>query len=167
MSKGLSKRESTRTVIFAVAILSLLLVIWLIAANIRTDRPVTVEGVSAEVTAGVTEFQDALPKSAVVAVVDEKHIEACPDGSGGKQVDIIRTITTTSDFDRLQWLIDLSAKYEERGWHSSTQALGSRDHMSLKLVGPPLLIYRITSTDAGSPQLIIRSVSRCSEQPGG
>jgi hypothetical protein len=166
VSKGLFKRESTRTIIFAVATLSLLLAIWLIAANIRTDRPVTLGGVTAEVIAGVSEFQDALPKSAVVAVVDEKHVEACPDGSGGKQVVISRTITTTRDFDRLQWLSNLSVKYQKKGWHSSTQTLDSRDHVSLKLVGLPLIIYRITSTDVESPQLIIRSVSRCSEQPG-
>lgn len=166
MSEGLFKRESTRTVIFAVATLSLLLAIWLIAANIRTDRPTTLGGVSAEVIAGVSEFQDALPKSAVVAVVDVKHVEACPDGSRGKQVVISRTITTTRDFDRLQWLSNLNGKYQKKGWHSSIQTLDSRDHVSLKLVGLPLIIYRITSTDVESPQLIIRSVSRCSEQPG-
>ena len=128
MSRGLSKKESTRTAIFAVAVLSLFLVIWLISANIRTDRPVTLDGVSAEVMVGVSEFQDDLPKSAVVDVVDQKDVEACPDGSGGKQMVISRTITTAPTFDRLHWLSDLGSQYEKKGWHSSTQTLGSRDH---------------------------------------
>jgi hypothetical protein len=162
VSRGLSKKESTRTAIFAVAALSLLLVIWLISANIRTDRPVTLDGVSAEVMAGVSEFQDELPKSAVMGVVDQKDVEACPDGSGGQQVVISRTITTAPAFDRLQWLSDLGAKYQKKGWHSTTQTLGSRDHVSLKLVGKPLIIYRITSTEGENPQLVIRSTSRCS-----
>lgn len=165
VSRGFSKKESTRTVIWAIAALSLLLVIWLISANIRTDRPLTLDGVSTEVMAGVTEFQEALPKSVVVGVVDQKDVEACPDGTGGKQVVISRTITTAPTFDRLQWLSDLGTKYEKKGWHSSTQTLGSRDHASLKLVGKPLIIYRITSTDGETPQLVIRSTSRCSE-PG-
>ena len=165
MSRGLSRNESTRTVVFAVAVLSLLLVIWLISANIRTDRPVTLKGVSAEVVAGVNQFQETLPKPAVVDVVDQKSVEACPDGSGGKQVAISRTITTTAAFDRLGWLSDLGAKYEGEGWHSSTQTLGSRDHVSLKLVGKSLIIYRITATDGEAPQVIIRSTSRCTE-PG-
>jgi hypothetical protein len=65
---------------------------------------------------------------------------------------------------RFAWIASVTKRYEDKGWSVNLRTRGSRDHVELKLVGQQLLFYRVTFTDeAGSPQMIIRSTSRCSE----
>jgi hypothetical protein len=168
-----ARRTVKPTLVVSVLCLGLLLGVWLITQFVHTDRPTTLDGVSQEVFSGIDALQASMPESArpesastesaSTSTSDETVVVACPDGRGGKQVDVTRTITVAPDFDRLAWMTDLSDRYREKGWNVGMRTLSSRDHVEVKLVGPPLLIYRVLTTDeSGEALVVIRSSSRCS-----
>jgi hypothetical protein len=156
-------RARRMTLIFAVACAMLLAVGWYIATNMRSGEPTTLDGVSREVLAGIDDIQSSLPASAIVSSSDQTDVSACPDGGGGRQFTIDRTITVAEDFDETRWMGTLVARYQARDrWNVTLQKVGRVDKLDITIVGPPLIIYRVTnnSTSRG-PQVLISSESRC------
>jgi hypothetical protein len=117
---------------------------------VHTDRPTTLDGVRQEVISGIDALQASMPESpgpesagpesAGPSTSDETVVVACPDGEGGRQVDVTRTITVAPYFDRLAWMTDPSDRHRENGWNVGMRTLSSPDQVEVKLVGPPLLI---------------------------
>jgi len=152
------------TIALAVSVLVILLLVVIISQNIHTDRPTTRAGVIAEVLVDVDSIAATLPADAIVSTSDARAGSDCPDGSGGEEVAVSRTMTVGTDFDRYAWVDSVARRFEGMGWSVTEKTLDNRDHIALKLVGQQLLIYRVTVTDeAGVPQVIIRSTSRCTE----
>ena len=156
---------SRPTLSFAIACAVLLLVVVVVILSIRTDRPVTLAGVTDEVTAGLDLIEDELPPDATVDSTSTSRTEACPDGSAGSLVYIDRTITLTPDFDASAWAADLAREYNAKdGWSSTVKTLGARDHLRVTLVNQTLLIYTLTTGSEETPAILtLRSGSRCSQ----
>ena len=157
------KRARRMTFIFAVACAGLLTVGWYIATNMRGNEPTTLDGVSREVLTGVDDIQSSLPASAIVLSADETDVSACPDGGDGQQFAVVRRITVAEDFDETGWMSDLVDRYQARyRWNATLQKLDHVDKIEITIVGPPLIIYRVTNNSASQgPQVLIRSESRC------
>ncbi len=152
------------TIVLAVSVSVILLVVVIISLNMRTDRPTTRAGVIEEVLVDVDSIAATLPAGAVVSTSDASAGSACPDGSGGEEVAVSRTMTVGPDFDRYAWVDSVARHFDGLGWSVTEKTLDNRDHIALKLVGRQLLIYRVTVTDeTGVPQVIIRSTTRCTE----
>ena len=151
-----------RPTIVAVALSgTLILTVWLVSLNMHSDEPTTLGGVTEEAEAGVDAIEDLLPPAAIVTSSDRSKVSDCLEG-GGEQVELARTITLPPDFDRFAWIEKLTAHFEAKDWVVSSKAVGSNDHVSLKIVGPPLLIYTVGfSAETDHPSLTIRSTSRC------
>jgi hypothetical protein len=164
MSTGRKRWKINPTIALTTLCLALLLVVVIVSQNIQTDRPTTLDGVTAEVIVDVDSISATLPAGVVTSSVDDSAVSDCPDGSGGQQIAVSRTMTVASDFEPTAWIARVTKRYEDKGWDVRLRTLGSRDHVELKLVGQRLLIYRVTATvKEGMPQVIIRSTSRCSE----
>jgi hypothetical protein len=156
------KRRPTITLAVSVSIVVVVVVI--ISQNIRTDKPTTRDGVVAEVLVDVDSIAATLPAGTVTTSSDESKAAPCPDGTGGEEISVSRTLTVGPDFDRYAWMGKVTQRYEELGWSVTTQARGGRGNLALKFVGRQLLIYRVSiSTDTDPQQVIIRSVSRCTD----
>ncbi len=152
------------TIALAVSVLVILLVVVIIAQNIHTDRPTTRAGVIAEVLVDVDSIAATLPAGTVATSSDESKAAACPDGTGGEEISVSRTMTVGADFDRYAWIESVTKKYEDMGWSVTLRTLGSHANLALKFVGEQLLIYRVSITNDQDPQqVIIRSVSRCTD----
>lgn len=148
----------------SVSVILLVVVVVIISLNMRTDRPTTRAGVIEEVLVDVDSIAATLPAGALVSTSEASAGSDCPDGSGGIEVSMSRTLTVGPDFDRYAWVDSVARHYEGMGWSVTEKTLDNRDHIALKLVGQQLLIYRVTVTDeTGVPQVIIRSTSRCTE----
>ena len=159
---GTSRLRRLRPTIVAVALSGILVLgVWLVGLNMHSNEPTTLDGVTQEVEAGVDAIEDLLPHTAIVKSVDRSDVSECLDG-GGEQVDLARIITLQPDFDRFAWIETLTAHFEAEGSVVSSTAVGSNDHVSLKIVGPPLLIYTVGfDAETDHPGLTIRSTSRC------
>jgi hypothetical protein len=157
------KRARRITLIFAVVCAVLLAVGWYIAANMRGTEPTTLDGVSKEVLTGIDDIQSSLPASAIVSNSDKTDVSACPDGGEGRQFTLVRRITVAEDFDEKGWMGDLVARYQARDrWNATLQKVDPVDRLDVTIVGPPLIIYRVTNNSAlPGPQVLISSESRC------
>jgi hypothetical protein len=152
------------TVILTAGFLAVLLILVIITQNIRTDRPTSIDGVRNEMLVDVDAIYATLPASVVTAPTDDYEVTSCPDGRGGKEVSITRTLTVNSDFDRFAWIAKVTKLYKDDGWSVGVRTRGASDHLELKLIGQKLLYYRVTVTgESGTSLVIIRSTSRCSE----
>ncbi|MGO4689346.1 hypothetical protein [Glaciibacter sp. 2TAF33] len=164
MSAGSSRRRISPTIVLSTSLVALLLAVVIISLNIRTDRPTTLDGVTAEVIVDVDSISATLPAGVVTGSVDDSTVSDCPDGGGGQQVAVSRTMNVTADFESAAWIARVTRQYEDKGWDVRLRTLGSRDHVELRLVGQRLLIYRVITTgQEGTRQVIVRSDSRCSE----
>lgn len=156
------RRKIGPTAILAAAVFALLAVVVVVSLTIRTDRPTTLEGVTAEALVEIDTLAELLPSTANATSTEARTVDTCPDRSGGDEVTIIRTITVAPAFDRSAWLNEASTRYEARGWSTSLRILSDNDHRTLTLVGPLLLIYRVASVAPnGASRLIITTTSRC------
>jgi hypothetical protein len=157
------KRSRVITVTFAVACAVLLAVGWYIATNMRGSEPTTLDGVSNEVLTGIDDIQSSLPTSAIVSSSNKTNVSACPDGGEGRQFAIVRRITMAEDFDEAGWIGDLVERYQARDrWQATMRKLDRVDKLDVTIVGPPLIIYRVTNNSASQvPQVLISSESRC------
>jgi hypothetical protein len=164
MSTGRKRWKVSPTIALTTSFVVLLLAVVVISQNIETDRPTTIDGVTAEVIVDVDSISATLPAGVVTSSLDDSTVSECPDGRGGRQVAVSRTITVEPEFESTAWTTRVTKRYEGEGWNVTLRTLGSRDHIELKLVGQRLLIYRVTLTNQdGVPQVTIRSTSRCSE----
>ena len=159
---GTGRLRRLRPTIVAVALSGILiLTVWLVSLNMHSDEPTTLDGVTHEVEAGVDAIEDLLPPTAIVKSADQSDVSECLEG-GGEQVELARTITLQPGFDRFAWIEKLTTHFEAKGSVVSSKAVGSNDHVSLKIVGPPLLIYTVGfNAESDHPNLTIRSTSRC------
>jgi hypothetical protein len=164
MRTGRERWKVSPTIALTIACSALLAVVVIVSQNIQTDRPTTLDGVTAEVLVDVDSISATLPAGIVTSSVSDSAVSACPDGRGGQQTAVSRTLTVKPDFEAAVWTADVTKRYEDKGWEVRLRTLGSRDHLELKLVGQRLLFYRVTITvQEGIPQVIIRSTSRCSK----
>jgi hypothetical protein len=164
MSTGRKRWKVSPTIALTTSFVVLLLAVVVISQNIETDRPTTIDGVTAEVIVDVDSISATLPAGVVTNSVDGSIVSECPDGHGGRQVAVSRTMTVGPEFESTAWITRVTKRYEGNGWNVSLRTLGSRDHVQLKLVGQRLLIYRVTLTNQdGVGEVTIRSTSRCSE----
>lgn len=156
------------TIALAVSVLVILVVVVIISQNIHTDRPTTRAGVIAEVLVDVDSIAATLPSGTVTTSSDASETADCPDGTGGEEISVSRTMTVGADFDRYAWIESVTEKYEDLGWSVTLRTLGSHANLALKFVGEQLLIYRVSITNDTDPQqVIIRSVSRCTDPAAG
>jgi len=164
MATVFRRLASRPTLSFAVACAVLLLVVVVVILSIRTDKPVTLAGVTDEVNAGLDLIEDELPSDATVVSASTSRTEACPDGSAGSLVYIDRTITLAPEFDGSAWAAELAREYNDKeGWSSTVKTLDARDHLRVTLVNRTLLVYTLTTGSEDAPaRLTLRSGSRCS-----
>jgi len=153
----------------ALAVSVLVVVVVIISQNMLTDRPTTRAGVIAEVLVGVDSIAATLPEGTVTTSSDESKTSSCPDGTGGEEISVSRTMTVGPDFDRYAWIGSVTKRYEDLGWSVTLRSRGSQSsNLALKFVGEQLLIYRVSITNDTEPQqVIIRSVSRCTDPAAG
>ena len=150
----------------ALAVSGSVILVVVISQNMHTDRPTSRAGVIEEVLVAVDSIAATLPAGTIVATSEGSAGSDCPDGSGGEEVAVSRTMTVGPDFDRYAWVDSVARRFEGMGWNVTEKTLDRRDHIALELVGQQLLIYRVTVTDqTGVTQVIIRSTSRCTEPP--
>ena len=164
MASVLRRIASRPTLSFAIACALFVLVVVVVIVSVRSDKPVTVDGVTAEVNTGLDLIENELPSEAIVNSSSTSRTEACPDGSSGSLVYVDRTIDLAPDFDATSWAANLARQYgEKEGWSSTVKTLGARDHVRVTLVNQTLLIYTVTTGSDESPATVIfRSTSRCS-----
>ena len=118
---------------------------------------------------GLDDIQSSLPASVIVSTSDKTAVSACPDGGGGQQVKVERTVTVTDTFDQTHWLRQLGERYQAReDWYAASRTLGTSGRLEVKIVGPALIIYRITNNSASQPpRLLMTSESRCTVPDAG
>ena len=163
MATAFQRISSRPTLSFAIACAILVLAVVIAILSIRIDKPVTLEGVTAEVNAGLDLIEGELPPDAVVDSSTISRTEPCPGGSSGSVVYIDRTLALAPEFDASSWAAELAQEYGDKdGWSSAVKTLGARDHIRVTLIDQALLIYTVTIGSEESPAtVILRSGSRC------
>ena len=86
-----------------------------------------------------------------------------------EQVKVERTVTVTDTFDQTHWLRQLGERYQAReDWYAASRTLGTSGRLEVTIVGPALIIYRITNNSASQPpRLLMTSESRCTVPDAG
>lgn len=155
------RRRPTAT--FAAVCLVLVVAVLVVIAGIHADRPTTLAGVTDEAAAGIDMFVDELPVSVIESSTDDTDTLPCPDGSGGHEVSMTRTVITAGSFDRQSWLVTVTDRYAAAGWQVKIKSLDTRAHQRATLVDAHLLIYAITVSDPSvGDRIVFHTVSRCS-----
>jgi hypothetical protein len=152
------------TVFSAAACLALVVIVVAVAASLDSRRLLSVEAATTEAMSGIELLSSQLPASAVLSSTDIRASSDCPDGSGGSEVSIVRTLALRPAFDLSTWTATLATDFESRGWHVNATSLDEREHRRVTFVNEALLVYTIVvSPRSEAANVIIRTVSRCSE----
>lgn len=138
----------------------LVAIVWIGVATARTGVPTTLEGVTAEVTDEAATLLALLPGE-VTTVSDESVVQECPDGSTEKQYALVRTVDASGVASASDWLQEVRAAYEERGWRVTAEQSGG-ERVRLSLVGTNLvpLVATVRPFDGGL-RIGLSSESRC------
>ncbi|GAA2028883.1 hypothetical protein GCM10009819_10740 [Agromyces tropicus] len=154
------------TLISIVAVAVLVLVAWIATRSVPDPRPATTAAAEGELTEVFDQIEQTLPADMVLASTQSSEVEGCVTGSGGDEVHVRRLVDLDPALDRVAWVNALGTEFtsadgwEYRGPQYRTEPLRA------KLVDRRLLVTYITaSIESGSPRVILRSTSRCT-QPG-
>lgn len=163
-SRRLSKGAKA-TIISVVIAGGILVTVWILAVNARSDAPTTRAGVRAEVIAVVDEIGEMVPADAVMGREDEEHFFACRGGGARDQFSIRRVVLIPADFDRRGWISGLEQDFRTReGWQARLKVIGDNDDLQLKVVGRKLIYFYVSASDeSGTARITISSTSRCTQ----
>ena len=115
MGTGSERWKVSPTVALTASCLALLAGVVIVSQNIQTDRPTTLDGVTAEVLVDVDSISATLPAGIVTSSVGDSDVFACPDGRGGQQVTVSRTLAVRPDFETAVWIADVSGMKTRAG----------------------------------------------------
>ena len=155
------------TLVAAGIVLVLVAVVWIGVATVRPSTPTTLDGVTAEVRAQVDELLATLP-APPSAVTEDDLVQACPDGSAGRQYALTTTVTPAGGFEARSWAAAVKEHFAAEDWRVLTEGLDDGG-LTIDLVGPNLVPLTVTVTpgaDAGAGSAItVTTESRCTRAP--